>query len=480
MDYKRKTKIICTMGPSTDRDGVMEELVRAGMNVARFNFSHGDHEEQLGRLVKLREIRHRLHLPVAALLDTKGPEIRLRDFRDRKVMLEDGQTFTLTTRQVEGTNEIVTVSYRDLPKDVEVGSHILIDDGLVELEVTGLTDTDITCRVLNGGPVSNRKGVNVPNVDLTMDYLSEQDRSDLIFGCQEGFDFIAASFTRTAEDILEIKKILHEHGGDNIKIIAKIESNQGVSNIDAIIDACDGIMVARGDMGVEIPLEDVPILQKEIIKKTLFKGKLVVTATQMLDSMITHPRPTRAEAGDVANAVFDGTSAVMLSGETAAGNYPVQAVKTMARICVRTEQDINYKARLKERGVSAIEAKEEDGVALSIAHTACTLAADIDAVAIINVTKSGHSCTQISKFRPANPIIACCTDKQVMRQMNLYWGVTPVMIETESDIDRLLDDAVEAAVRANLMEKDQLAVVTAGLPLAVEGKTNLLKVHQAR
>lgn len=480
MNYNRKTKIICTVGPSTDKDGVMEALVKAGMNVARFNFSHGSHEEQLERLVKLREIRQRLGVPVAALLDTKGPEIRLRDFKDKKVLLESGKTFTLTTRPVEGTNEIVAVSYQDLPRDVAVGSHILIDDGLIELEVTGLTDTDITCTVLNGGYVSNRKGVNIPNVDLTMDYLSDQDKSDLIFGCQEGFDFIAASFTRSADDILAIKDLLHEHGGDGMKIIAKIESNQGVANIDSIIDACDGIMVARGDMGVEIPLEDVPILQKMIIKKTLSKGKLVVTATQMLDSMITHPRPTRAEAGDVANAVYDGTSAVMLSGETAAGAYPVQAVLTMARICVRTEHDISYKDRLKDRGVSAVEAKEEDGVALSIAHTACTLASDIDAAAIINVTKSGHSCTQISKFCPANPIIACCTDEQVMRQMNLYWGVTPVMIGIESNIDKLLDNAVEAAVRARLMERGQFAVITAGLPLAVAGKTNLLKVHQAK
>ena len=358
----RKTKIVCTLGPATDKEGVLKRLIEEGMNVARFNFSHGDHEEQLGRLQMLQKLRKELKRPVAALLDTKGPEIRLKDFTDGKVELKDGQTFTLTTDEIMGDATRVSITYKNLPEDVKPGDCILIDDGLIGMEVKEIKVTsgakadkdgkkpkDIICQVLNGGMISNRKGVNVPNVELSMPYISEKDYGDIVFAVEHDYDFIAASFVRTADDVLAIRKILAEKGGEDINIIAKIENMQGVQNIDDIIRVSDGIMVARGDMGVEIPLEDVPVIQKMIIKKVYDAGKKVITATQMLDSMMKHPRPTRAEATDVANAIYDGTSAIMLSGETAAGMYPIEALKTMVRIAVRTEQDINYLQRFKMR-----------------------------------------------------------------------------------------------------------------------------------
>ena len=329
-DYRRKTKIICTLGPSTDKEEIVEELIKSGMNVGRFNFSHGLHDEQEKRLALLTKVREKLNAPVAAMLDTKGPEIRLKDFEKGQIMLKEGQKFTLTGRDIIGNEKEVGISYKELAEDVEAGTHILIDDGLVELVVDSITDLDIKCTVLNGGKISDKKGVNVPNVELSMPYISPKDRKDLVFGVQHGFDFIAASFARTAEDIEEIRTILKQYGGEDIQIIAKIENTQGVKNIDSIINAADGVMVARGDMGVEIPLEEVPVIQKMIIKKVYNAGKFVITATQMLDSMIQNPRPTRAEATDVANAVYDGTSAIMLSGETAMGKYPVEAVRTMA------------------------------------------------------------------------------------------------------------------------------------------------------
>lgn len=339
----RKTKIICTLGPATDRPGVLKQLAEAGMDVARFNFSHGSYEEQGDRFKALCQVREEVGRPIAALLDTKGPEIRLRDFENGKEQLVKGQKFTLTTREIEGTNEIVSISYKELPHDIEVGRQILIDDGLIELVVNEKTDTDIVCTVLNDGPVSNKKGVNVPGTRLTMPYLSQKDKDDLVFGCKMGYDFVAASFVRTADDVFEIRKVLSENGGSKIRIISKIENKEGVDNIDEIIEASDGIMVARGDMGVEIPGEEVPIIQKMIIKKVYHAGKQVITATQMLDSMMKNPRPTRAEISDVANAIYDGSGAIMLSGETAAGKYPVEAFKTMCRIAVRTEEVVDYK-----------------------------------------------------------------------------------------------------------------------------------------
>lgn len=472
MEQVRKTKIICTLGPSTEREGVLEKLILAGMNVARFNFSHGDHDEQMGRLTQLREVRSRLGLPVAALLDTKGPEIRLREFAEGKVMLEAGQTFTLTTEEVVGDENHVSISYKDLPKDVNVGTHILIDDGLIEMSVTEVTDTDIICRVINGGKVSNKKGVNVPNVELSMDYVSPKDYKDIVFAVKEDFDFIAASFVRTAADVNELRQILHEHGGDAIKIIAKIENHQGIQNIDEIIEAADGIMVARGDMGVEIPIEEVPVIQKMIIKKAYNAGKVVVTATQMLDSMMSHPRPTRAEATDVANAIYDGTSAIMLSGETAAGDYPVEAVETMVRIALRAEADINYVSRLKSR-----QADEKPSVADAISHTACLMAGDLKATCIIAVTKSGRTARMISKYRPQSPIVGGCLSEKACRQLNLSWGVIPVLLEEKQDTDELFDHAIDCCKKAKLLEEGDTVVLTAGVPLGIAGTTNLLKAH---
>lgn len=472
MDQIRKTKIICTMGPSTEKPGVLEELMLAGMNVARFNFSHGDHEEQLSRLKALRENRQKLHLPVAALMDTKGPEIRLKEFTDGKVMLSAGQTFTLTTEDVMGDENRVSISYKNLPTDVTVGTHILIDDGLIEMQVSSIQGNDIVCQVINGGKVSNKKGVNVPNVDLSMEYISPKDYKDIVFAVKEDFDFIAASFVRTAADVKELRDILHEHGGDAIKIIAKIENNQGIQNIDEIIEAADGIMVARGDMGVEIPMEDVPVIQKMIIKKAYNAGKVVVTATQMLDSMMTHPRPTRAEATDVANAIYDGTSAIMLSGETAAGDYPVEAVKTMDRIAMRTEQDINYLSRLKSR-----EYNEKPSITDAISHTACMMAGDLDATSIVTVTKSGRTARMISKYRPQSPIIGGSLSPKVCRQLNLSWGVIPLLIEEKQDADELFEHAMNRCKEEGLLEEGDTVVLTAGVPLGIAGTTNLLKAE---
>lgn len=469
----RKTKIICTLGPSTERDGVLKELMLQGMNVARFNFSHGDFEEHGGRLKALREYRKELNLPVATLLDTKGPEIRLCDFKDGKIMLEQGQTFALTTEDIEGTTERVSITYKNLVNDVEVGSKILIDDGLIEMEVVELTKTDIICKVLNGGAVSNKKGVNVPNVDLSMEFISEKDYGDIMFAVREDYDFIAASFVRSAQDVLDIRKILDENDS-KINIIAKIENMQGVRNIDEIIRVADGIMVARGDMGVEVPLEEVPVIQKMIIKKATAAGKQVITATQMLDSMIKNPRPTRAEATDVANAIYDGTSAIMLSGETAAGKYPVEALKTMVKIAVRTEEDINYESRFKQAKTSC-----NPDITSAISHATCTTAMDLNAAAIITVTNSGRTAKMISKYRPSRPIIGCSMFEKVCRQLNLCWGVTPLLVEKKDNADDLFEHAVDMAEKAGHISQGDITVITAGVPLAVSGTTNLIKVHVA-
>lgn len=483
----RKTKIVCTLGPATDDEKVMRSLIEEGMNVARFNFSHGSHEEQLGRLNQLKKMRTELGCPVAALLDTKGPEIRLREFADGREELEDGQLFTLTSEEIIGDHTRVSITYKDLADDLKAGDHVLIDDGLIAMEVVeirpaaggkadsdGKIPTDIVCRVLNGGVVSNKKGVNVPNVELSMPYISEKDYSDIVFGVENEYDFIAASFVRTADDVLEIRKILEEKDGSEIKIIAKIENMQGVQNIDDIIRVSDGIMVARGDMGVEIPLEDVPVIQKMIIKKACNAGKTVITATQMLDSMMKHPRPTRAEATDVANAIYDGTSAIMLSGETAAGLYPVEAVKTMVRIAVRTEQDINYLQRFKLRRTLS-----NPDVTNAISHATCTMAGDLNAAAIMTVSKSGRTARMVSKYRPSCRIIGTGLSEQVVRQLNLEWGVTPLLIEKKNQADELFDYAVDAAEQAGIIQKGDIVVLTAGVPLGVSGTTNLIKVQVA-
>ena len=481
----RKTKIICTLGPAVDNEDVMRALIQEGMNVARFNFSHGPHDEQMGRLKMLRKLRTELGKPVAALLDTKGPEIRLGQFEKGKTELKTGRGFTLTTDDISGTDDRVSITYKNLWNDVKPGDHILIDDGLVGLEVIEIRPVanpvnkeinpmDIVCRVLNDGVISDRKGVNVPNVDLTMPFISEKDYGDICFAVDNDYDFIAASFVRTAEDVMEIRKILAEKGGEDIKIISKIENMQGVRNIDEIIRVSDGIMVARGDMGVEIPLEDVPVMQKMIIKKVCDAGKIVITATQMLDSMMKHPRPTRAEATDVANAIYDGTSAIMLSGETAAGMYPIEAVKTMVRIATRTEKDINYLQRFRQRRTMC-----NPDVTSAISHATCTMAGDLSAAAIVTVTKSGRTAKMISKYRPNCTIVGECLTEKVCRQLNLEWGVEPVLIAEEKNADLLFEKAVDVAEATGFVSKGDIVVLTGGVPLGVSGTTNLIKVQVA-
>ena len=468
----RKTKIVCTLGPSTDQEGVMRNMIVSGMNVARFNFSHGSHEEHAARLAKLRALRDELCMPVAALLDTKGPEIRLKNFKNGKVTLKAGQTFTLTTRDVEGDENICSITYKELPQDLTPGARVLLDDGLVGMKVDAIQGDDIICTVQNGGPVSNHKGVNVPGTKLSMPYMSAQDRDDILFGIEQGFDFIAASFVRSAADILEIRRLLDSRKCDFIKIVAKIENHEGVENIDEILNVADGIMVARGDMGVEIDFTEIPVIQKDIIAYTLGYGKHVITATQMLDSMITNPRPTRAEITDVANAVYDGTSAIMLSGETAAGKYPVEAVQTMAAIAERTEADINYFGRMRNMTPDI-----RLGIGGATAHAACTTATDTNASAIITVTKSGATPRLISRFRPETPIVACVMDEPVQRQLSLTWGVKPIIMDYVQSTDEMIEGAVSAAQKAGLIHDGEIAVVTAGVPAGIAGTTNMIKVH---
>lgn len=468
----RKTKIVCTMGPATDSEEILRDLMLAGMDVARLNFSHGTHEEALERINRIKKVREELDAPVAILLDTKGPEIRIKDFKDGKVTLKEGQKFTLCMDDVEGDENQVSITYPDLPKDIRTGTRILIDDGLIEMEAVSVKSTKIICEVKNGGVISNKKGVNIPNVSLSMPYMSQKDVDDIIFGIEQDVDFIAASFVRTANDVLEIKQVLEKNGGSNINIIAKIENAEGVENIDAIIRASHGIMVARGDMGVEIDMQDLPVIQKQLIKKTYRAGKVVITATQMLDSMIRNPRPTRAETTDVANAIYDGTSAIMLSGETAIGKYPVETVKTMASIAERTENDIDYVKRLDMMNFDS-----RMDVTNAISHATCTTAHDLGAAAVIALTYSGGTAMQLSRFRPQCPIIAPTLSVKARRQLNLSWGVTPIMSETRSNTDELFDHAVECAQTTGLVKNGDLVVITGGAPMGVAGTTNIMKVH---
>lgn len=468
----KKTKIVCTLGPSTDSDAVLSKMIDLGMNVARFNFSHGTYEEHERRFTQLKKVAEKSDRPVAVLLDTKGPEIRVKQFKDGKVKVTHGNTFTFTTRDVEGTNEVVSVTYDKFPQDVVEGMDILVDDGLIAMEVVSKNDTDVVCKILNDGTISNNKGVNIPGAHLTMPFISEKDRSDIILGIKLGVDFIAASFTRSARDILAVKEILRENNATHIQIIAKIENLEGVENIDEIIDIADGIMIARGDMGVEIPSEEVPILQKMIIKKMNAAGKKVITATQMLDSMIKNPRPTRAETTDVANAIYDGTSAVMLSGETAAGAYPIESVEMMAKIVRRTEKAMDYKNLFEDRR-NSVQANTTD----AIARATCATAHDLNAKAIIAVTKSGQTARVIAKFRPAVPIIACTTSETAYRQLSLAWGAHPILIEEEHETFVLLEHAVATVKEAGFVEEGDTVVITAGIPLGISGTTNLIKVH---
>ncbi|WP_101773913.1 pyruvate kinase [Peptostreptococcus faecalis] len=465
----KKTKIVCTMGPATDSDDVLRELVKNGLNVCRFNFSHGSHEEQKIRMDRTKRIRKELDEPVAILLDTKGPEIRTGEF-ESPVMLEEGDKFIVTMKDCIGNKEICSVSYKEMVNDVNVGDRILIDDGLVSLKIESISGDEIHTVVENSGMVSSRKGVNLPGVVINLPAITDKDISDIKFGIEQGIDFIAASFVRKASDVLEIRRILEENNSSDIQIISKIENQEGVENIDSILQVSDGIMVARGDMGVEIPSEEVPIVQKMIIKKCNEVAKPVITATQMMDSMIRNPRPTRAEVADVANAIYDGTDAVMLSGETAAGKYPIEAVKSMNRIAVRTEETLDYKV------VSDYNSKMQVTITDAISHATCTTAKDLGAKAIITSTSSGYTTRMVSKFRPQAPIIAATNDEKVMRKLSLVWGTYPVMSESAGNTDEVVEASIEATKMAGFVNTGDIVVITAGVPVGEAGKTNLIRV----
>lgn len=471
-NYIRKTKIICTIGPASCEKPVLKELMHAGMDVARFNFSHGKYDVFEKWYNNVKDVREELGIPVATLLDTKGPEIRLGEFENPNgVVVNAGDTYTLTTDEVLGNEKICSISYIGLPNEVKKGTTILINDGLISMTVTKIQGKNIICEVVDGGLLSNHKGVNVPNVSLAMPYLSERDMQDLKFGAKMDFDFIAASFCRTGADIMYLRNFCHALGWNDVRIIAKIENHEGVEHIDDIINEADGIMVARGDMGVEIPFEQMPALQKMIIRKVFAAGKIVVTATQMLESMTTNPRPTRAEITDVANAIYDGTSALMLSGETAMGAHPVETVKAMVSIASATEQSINYAKRFEEK---APKHGQRD-ITSAISHATVTTAHDLNASAIITVTKSGATARQISKYRPLCPIISATTSAKVRRQNNLSWGVIPVMCDEKSNTDELFEHAVDVALSTGIIKKDDIVVITAGIPLGQSGTTNMLK-----
>lgn len=467
----RRTKIVCTIGPASENVETLKKMMLAGMNVARLNFSHGSHEDHGRRIAAIRQAAAEVGKNIAIMLDTKGPEIRLKTFANPPVTLEKGQRFTLTTRDVVGDNTIVSVTYQDLPKDVKPGSRVAVADGLIEMEVEAVKGEDVHCRVINGGQLSNQKGVNLPGVKVNLPSITERDIADIRFGLEQGVDFIAASFIRKAADVLAIRQIVEEHGSD-VDIIAKIESSEGVDNLDEIINVADGIMVARGDLGVEIPAEEVPVLQKTMIERCNLAGKPVITATQMLESMTQNPRPTRAEASDVANAIFDGTDAIMLSGETAAGKYPVQAVETMARIAQRAELAVDFDDLLEVRGAT-IQRTVTDG----ISHAVCTIAKELRVTAIITATASGHTARMIAKYRPKVPVIAVTPRPKVLRKLCLVWGVEPLAIGDVNGTDEMIASSVDVALAAGLISGGDLVVITAGVPVGVHGTTNMMKVH---
>lgn len=466
----KKTKMVCTLGPASDSKEILTKMIQGGLNVARLNFSHGSYEEHAGRIQRIKEVRKELNIPVALMLDTKGPEIRTGDLKEGKVTLETGKKIVLTSEQIEGDADRVSVSYEGLPDDLSVGNKILIDDGLIELNVDRIDGTEIYCSIENGGVLGSKKSVNIPNVEINLPGLTPKDESDLIFGIKQKVDFVAASFVRKPQDVIAIRKVLENNGGGNIQIISKIENREGVEKIDRILAVSDGIMVARGDLGVEIPAEEVPLVQKSIIKKCNLLGKPVITATQMLDSMMRNPRPTRAEVGDVANAVFDGTDAVMLSGETAAGAYPVQAVETMANIVEKTERSEEYINRQKpEHG--------ELTITNAVSEAAVQIAANLDATAIIAATSSGHTPRMLSKYRPECTILAVSDKVSTVRRLTLSWGVYCMYMTELRDTDSMVHDSVQAAVELGVVKIGDLAVVAAGVPLGVQGNTNMIKVH---
>ena len=468
----RRTKIVCTLGPASDNPNTIHALIRGGMNAARFNFSHGSHEEHLNRLNMFTSVRDSMGRPVATILDTKGPEIRIRSFAEKSVELTAGDTFTLTAEDIVGDASRVSVTYENLPQEVGPGQQILIDDGLVAIEVERIQGADIICKVVNGGTLSANKSINIPGVHIQLPALTEKDISDIRFGIEHDFDFIAASFVRQASDVEAIREVLRTYGGEKIRIIAKIENQEGVDNIDAILAAADGIMVARGDLGVEIPAAKVPILQKQMIQKGLQAGKPVITATQMLDSMMRNPRPTRAEVSDVANAVFDGTSCVMLSGETAGGKYPLEALAAMDSIVTEAENSIDYWQQFQEDRITP-----EPNINDAITHTCCLTAEDLSAVAIVTATNSGHTARMISRFRPACPIVAMTMFEKVRRQMAISWGVQPFLTGEVNSTDRIFSLAAEVAVKEKIAKNGDILVVTAGVPLGRSVATNLIKAH---
>lgn len=470
-DYLRRTKIVCTLGPTTEDPQTLKKLILAGMDVARINFSHGDHTSHGVMIEKLKKAREELNAPVALILDTKGPEIRIKTFGKNKVYLQSGETFTLTTEEVVGDEHRVSVTYERLPQDLAVGARVLLDDGLVELHVEELTDTEVRCRVVNGGFLSNNKGVNIPDVYVHLPALTERDIADLKFGIKMGFDYVAASFIRSADDVRGIRKVLEENGGGHLRIIAKIENREGVDHIDEILEAADSIMVARGDLGVEIPPEEVPQVQKMLIRKANQCGKPVITATQMLESMVENPRPTRAEASDVANAIYDGSDAIMLSGETAKGKYPLEAVAMMARIAVQTESNIDYVDTL-----STGFAPKRSSITNAIGHAAASIAAELGTSCIATVTKSGFTARMVARFRPVCPIVASTTDEGVWRQLNLVWGCIPVLDREALHEEAVYDVAMNAAVRSGAAKAGDLVVMSMGIPVGVSGSTNALRV----
>jgi len=469
----RKTKIVCTIGPASDSYEMFEKLVNAGLNVARLNFSHGSHEEHEKRVDTIKAVRKDLGKPVALMLDTKGPEIRTRNFENDMIEVEVGDEIVITTKDVLGNKNLISVTYDNFSNEMKIGEVVLIDDGLIELEVVEkISETDIKCLVKNDGIIKNKKGVNVPNTKIQLPALTEKDIADIKFGITQGIDFIAASFIRKASDVFSIRRVLEQNNASHVMIISKIENREGVDNIEEIIEASDGIMVARGDLGVEIPLQEVPLVQKMLINKCKKIGKPVITATQMLDSMIRNPRPTRAEVSDVATAIVEGSDAIMLSGETAAGDYPEEAVKTMASIACKIEESLDYKKML-ENSLNMNKTTITD----SIGRSTCRTCIDLDASAIICATSSGYTAKSISKFRPKSPIIATTQSERVMRQLAVYYGVYPVKTEVMKTTDDVFEISVERSLESGLIENGDLIIITAGVPVGVTGSTNLMKIH---
>lgn len=468
----RKTKIVCTIGPATESEDMLAKIMNQGMNVARLNFSHQTQKEHRERINTIKKVREELNKPVAIMLDTKGPEVRTGDFENGEVEVKTGDKFKLTTEEILGTNKISHITYKNLPEDVEIGDSILIDDGLIELEVLSKDDKEVTCLVKNGGTINNHKGVNIPGVNIGLPSLTEKDKEDIIFGIENELDFVAPSFIRKARDVIEIRKILEDNGGEDIQIISKIENREGVDNIDEILKMSDGIMIGRGDLGVEIPPEEVPLVQKMLIKKCNEAGKPVITATQMLDSMIRNPRPTRAEVTDIANAILDGSDSIMLSGETAAGKYPEESVRTMSDIAVRIEHSLDYVELLRSKTIG-----RDITITNAISHASCSTAQDLGAAAIVTPTSSGYTAMAVSKYRPKAVIIASTPYEKVMRKLSLTWGVYTVKTKNVETTDDIVNISVQTILEKGYLKQGDLIVITAGVPVGEAGSTNLIKVH---